>query len=157
MGAIEELKARAGLLDSSKATTVNPKDLFGNKKVSFTKIPSTALAHCATAMMDGGDKYGPYNWRDKPVIASIYVDACIRHNLTWFEGQIFTTDSNCHHLGHAMACDAILIDAETNNVLVDDRPVFNNPNLLADLLDRLALNIEERRKKYREAGVLPPL
>lgn len=106
----------------SKATTVNPKDLVGNTKVSLTKLPAVAVAHGAMAMMDGAAKYGAFNWRDKEVIASIYVDAAMRHLQCWFEGQETASDSMVHHLGHAMACCAILLDAQAKNKLVDDRP-----------------------------------
>lgn len=132
----------------SKALTANPKDAFGNKKVSFTKVSSIALAHCAAAMMDGADKYGPHNWRDKPVIASIYVDAAIRHLLDWFEGQDKAKDSGVKHLGHAMACPAILIDAEAVGALIDDRPIFNDPDKLDRILDELAEDISARRIRY---------
>lgn len=129
----------------SKATTPNPKDLFGSAKVSLTKFPATALAHGAHAFMDGVEKYGAYNWRDKPVIASIYVDAAVRHILDWFEGQQTAVDSGVHHLGHVLACAAILIDAEENGVLIDDRPVFNNPDVLDKLLERLSAIIVKQR------------
>lgn len=107
----------------SKALSPNPKDLLGMKKVSITKVPATALAHCAHAMMNGADKYGAYNWRDKAVYASIYVDACFRHLTAWFEGEEIATDSKVHHLGHAMACLAIILDAKETGNLIDDRPV----------------------------------
>lgn len=132
---------------TSKATTPNPKDLFGNKKISFTKVPATALAHCAYAMMDGADKYDAYNWRSKPVIASIYVDAMIRHALDWFEGQQCARDSGGHHMGHAMACAAILLDAEECGVLIDDRPVCADREILDRLLERLAVLTEQRRDR----------
>lgn len=106
----------------SKATSTNPKDLFGALKVSVTKIPPTALLHCATAMMEGARKYGAYNWRDKEVLASIYVDAALRHLLQWWEGKETDPESGHHHLGHAMACMAILVDAQETGNLVDDRP-----------------------------------
>jgi hypothetical protein len=107
----------------SKANTTNPKDLVGNAKVSYSKVPAIAVAHCAMAMMDGAAKYGPFNWRDKEVIASIYIDAAKRHLDCWFEGQKAASDSKVHHLGHAMACCAILLDAEAKGKLVDDRPL----------------------------------
>lgn len=106
----------------SKATSTNPKDLFGSQKVSFSKIPATARVACALAMMEGARKYGAYNWRDKEVLASIYVDAGDRHRTSWFEGDELDLDSTFHHLGHSMACDAILIDALVHGKLVDDRP-----------------------------------
>lgn len=110
----------------SKAKGPNPKDILGMKKVSFTKIPSIGIAHMGMAMMDGARKYGPYNWRSKKVIASIYVDAAIRHWMAWFEGEEVSDDAKVHHLGHAMACGAILLDAQTTGNLIDDRPVVGD-------------------------------
>ena len=124
----------------SKATTSNPKDLFGLQKVSFTKVSAIAMAHFAMAMMDGARKYGPYNWRDKPVIASIYIDAAMRHLLAWFEGEETADDSRVHHLGHAGACCAILLDAQEHGVLIDDRP--NGKGLLSKLMKRLAVQLK---------------
>lgn len=105
-----------------KKDNMNPKDVVGMKKVSFTKFPQIALLHGVHAMMDGARKYGPYNWREKAISASIYIDACIRHLNAWYDGEENAEDSGVHHLGHAMACIAILLDAlETGNV-IDDRP-----------------------------------
>jgi hypothetical protein len=101
---------------------VNPKDAVGNKKVSITKFPATAVFHGARAMMNGAAKYGPYNWRDNNVIAGIYVDAAIRHIYAWFEGEEVAKDSGVHHLGHALATIAVLIDAQEGGNLKDDRP-----------------------------------
>lgn len=75
-------------------------------------------------MMNGAAKYGPYNWRGNPVVASIYVDALMRHVMAWFdEKEEFAEDSGVHHLGHALACCAILLDARETGNLADDRPV----------------------------------
>jgi hypothetical protein len=101
---------------------VNPKDLLGISKVSMTKVSPIALAHEALAMMDGAEKYGPYNWRDNKVIASIYVDALMRHVWAWFDGEETAQDSGVHHLGHARACLNILLDAQATDCLHDDRP-----------------------------------
>lgn len=136
----------------SKATTVNPKDLFGSVKVSFTKVSAIALAHCAFAMMDGARKYGPYNWRAKPVIVSIYIDAAMRHILAFFEGERLASDSKAHHLGHAMACCAILLDAEAHGCLIDDRP--NGKAVFSRVLEELSALIkaaQDERKAAEEA------
>ena len=100
----------------------NPKDLVGAKKVSITKLPPIAILHGAAAMVNGADKYGPYNWREKNVIAHIYVDACMRHLMSWWEGEETADDSGVTHLGHAIACCGILLDAQANGNLIDDRP-----------------------------------
>lgn len=133
----------------SKALTVNPKDLFGAKKVSLSKLPAVAVAHAAHAMMDGAQKYGAYNWRDKAVVGSIYVDAAKRHIDNWFEGQRVAGDSEVHHLGHAIACCAILLDAEATGNLIDDRPEGN------EVIDRVFADIAaiiERRAKAKLAA-----
>jgi hypothetical protein len=108
---------------ATSSQVANPKDLVGAKRVSLTKIPPVALAHAGFALMNGAGKYGPYNWRGKPVRATIYVDACERHLNAWLDGEEDAADSGAHHLGHAIACLAILLDAQETGSLVDDRPV----------------------------------
>lgn len=128
---------------ASKAETSNPKDLFGSLKVSISKLPVVAVIHGAHAFMDGARKYGPYNWRAKKVIASIYIDAAMRHLMDWFEGEETAKDSGVHHLGHAIACCAILLDAQETGNLVDDRP--NGQGVATRVLERLEQVIKERK------------
>ena len=130
----------------SLATTPNPKDLFGEKKVSISKLPFVSILHASHAMMNGARKYGAYNWRDKPVKAHIYYDAAVRHLGAWFEGEETADDSGVHHLGHAMACCAILLDAQENGNLIDDRPA-GRKNRIRDLLIRLAKAVKEHDPK----------
>jgi hypothetical protein len=120
----------------------NPKDLLGATKISLTKLPPVAVLHAAHALMNGAARYGPYNWRDKAVRSSIYVDACERHLNAWFDGEENATDSGVHHLGHAIACLAILLDAQEAGKLVDDRPVRNSGGFCR-LLHRLNRKIAE--------------
>lgn len=105
-------------------TGVNPKDALGAKKVSLTKLPAVAVAYGNLAMEDGALKYGPYNWRSKKIIASVYVDACKRHLDLWFEGQENASDSKVPNLAHALACISLLIDSQVTGNLQDDRPVI---------------------------------
>lgn len=130
----------------SKATTSNPKDLLGIKKVSISKLPAVALLHAAHALMDGARKYGPYNWRDKAVIASVYIDAAFRHINAWFDGEEMAADSGVHHLGHAIACLAIILDAAETGNLIDDRPIVSNHSVFANVLERLNAKIAARTK-----------
>lgn len=139
----------------SKATTTNPKDLLGNKKVSITKLPMVAVIHGAHAMMNGADKYGPYNWRAKDVIASIYVDAALRHLIAWLEREEIAEDSGVHHLGHAIACCAILLDAQENGNLIDDRPNSKTPEVIKSVLTRLENAIQTRRLYANEKAPKP--
>lgn len=101
----------------------NPKSVQGAKKYSLRYIPLPALVAVGRAMEDGANKYGPANWRESGVAASVYIDAALRHIFQYFDGrQNDAEDSRVHNLGHAMACLAIIIDAEHNGSLIDDRP-----------------------------------
>jgi len=97
--------------------------------------------------MNGADKYGPYNWRGNAVIASIYVDAAMRHLMQWFEGEEEAGDSLVHHLGHAIACCAILLDAQTTGNLIDDRPIKEYVGAATDTLQ----DLEEKIKQLKES------
>lgn len=109
----------------------NPKTLIGLTKPSLSAIPPIAMFHMGGAMADGRRKYGAMNWREKRVTASIYYDAAMRHLLSWFDGEEMAADSGVHHLGHAMACFAIILDAQATGNLNDDRPTPGNlPNFL---------------------------
>lgn len=116
-------KGERNLSSPESELGTNPKDLLGVKKVSISKLPAVGIIHGAHAMMDGAKKYGPYNWRDNAVVASIYVDAIQRHLLAWFDEHEETAqDSGVTHLGHVIACAALLLDAQATGNLIDDRP-----------------------------------
>lgn len=102
---------------------VNPKDLAGMKKVDLSLVPPIATAHEALAFTDGALKYLPFNWRENPVRARVYIAACMRHLMLWAEGQEETDDTGVHNLGAARACLGILLDAKVNGNLIDDRGV----------------------------------
>jgi hypothetical protein len=122
---------------------VNPKDLIGSKKISTFVVPDTAIFHLATAHMDGARKYGRYNWREKAVQASIYLDAIKRHLAAYSAGEEKAEDSGVLHLAHVMGCCSILIDAAIHDKLIDDR--HKSPQML-ELLKELNAFAAERRK-----------
>lgn len=107
----------------STAPDDNPKTRFGLRKPAMSSVPPAALIHLMRAMADGRRKYGLMNWREKNVSSTIYYDAAMRHLMAWFDGEQTASDSGVHHLGHAMACLAIILDAEAQETLNDDRPV----------------------------------
>lgn len=107
----------------NKVLGTNPKDLLGIKKVQLNLVPASSTIYQALAMEDGAKKYGPYNWRDNKVIASIYIAAAMRHLQQWYdEREELASDSQKPHLGHALACIGIIVDAFETGNLVDDRP-----------------------------------
>ena len=107
----------------------NPKTVLGLAKPSMSAIPPISLLHLGKAMTDGKNKYGLMNWREKKVTSSVYYDAAMRHLMAWWDGEENAPDSGVHHLGHAMACLAIVLDAQSLGKLNDDRPT---PGMFAE-------------------------
>lgn len=113
----------------------NPKTQYGIKKAPVLSVtPASAILILGQVMALGAKKYGAFNYRDKNVAASVYVDAMLRHLLAWNAGQDSDPESGVSHLGHVMACAAILIDAQAIDKLVDDRPPSD---IAAELMDSL--------------------
>ena len=100
----------------------NPKTRFGVAKPPLALIPAPAMLQMAEAFRDGAAKYGAANWRKDPVSASTYVNAALRHIVAWYDGEEVAPDSKVHHLGHAAACLAIILDAQLCGTLLNDRP-----------------------------------
>lgn len=109
-------------MSDNKYPDNNPKTAVGAKKVPLHLVPPSAVHFLAQAMADGAAKYGAYNWRDKAVSVSVYKAAAQRHWDAFWDGEDNAQDSGVHHLAHAMACSALLLDAMTIGKLVDDRP-----------------------------------
>lgn len=100
----------------------NPKTRFGVAKPPLALIPAPAMLQMAEAFRDGAAKYGAANWRKDPVSASTYINAALRHIVAWYDGEEVAQDSRVHHLGHAAACLAIILDAQLCGTLLNDRP-----------------------------------
>lgn len=134
------------VLDLNSKPT-NPKDQFGTNKIPYHLWPNTATILGAMAMLEGAVKYGRSNYRAMGVRASIYYDACRRHLDAWFEGEDLTPDHHLHHLGNALACLAIIVDAESKGVLVDDRMY---PGGYIKLIKKLAPDVARIRDMYKD-------
>lgn len=124
---VENLEEEVSYLDG------NPKTAAGMKKPDISVVPPAGILHLATAMMNGANKYGPFNWRDKPISTRPYIAAAMRHLMAYLDGEEYSADTveaglPVHHLGHVMACCAILLDArEIEGGLNDNRPTVPGP------------------------------
>lgn len=112
----------------------NPKDRIGLTKPPLRLIPAPALIKLAMVMGLGASKYGPYNWREKKVRYTVYIEAAQRHILSALDGEEIDPESGQPHTAHAMACMAIILDAQATGNLVDDRPT---PGVAAKLIAEL--------------------
>lgn len=100
----------------------NPKDAIAGTKIPLWLCSAVAKAHWAVAQFAGLIKYGAWNWRKAGVRASVYASAGARHFDRWLNGEEYDPVDGTHHLGNAMACAAILLDARAAGKLNDDRP-----------------------------------
>lgn len=103
--------------------TENPKHYAGIKKVPFGDVPAIVEAELSLAMHEGARKYGAFNYRRDPIRAGDYY-AAVRRHLTqfWELGEDVDAESGLSHLTKAMACLAVLRDAQINGLMIDDRP-----------------------------------
>ena len=128
----------------------NPKDAMGDKKVPLWLLSPIAKAHWAVAQFVGMVKYGAWNWRSAGIRSSIYLSAMQRHLDAYMSGEEVDPTDETSHLGHIMACAAILLDAKAAGKLTDDRP----PSV--DLRHAYA-DVEQQMVKARENyGLMNP-
>jgi hypothetical protein len=130
----------------------NPKDAVGSKKAPLSTISRRVLHELGLAMLEGECKYWRHNYRASKVRAMVYLDAHDRHISAWIEGQDIDPASGLSHLVKAMACLAIVRDAQLYDSLIDDRPPAQaNQNWMAELDAEAARIIGELEKYERGA------
>lgn len=125
----------------------NPKDAIGSMKIPVHLWPTTATIMGAMGFLDGALKYGRTNYRAEGVRASIYYDAVMRHVMAWFEGEDIDPDSGLPHMAHALACLAILVDADAAGKLNDDR-MF--PGGFREFITKLTSHVSRLKELHKE-------
>jgi hypothetical protein len=125
----------------------NPKDAIGSNKLPLHLWPTTATAMGCLGLLDGELKYGRSNFRKIGIRASIYYDAARRHLDAWFEGEDYAPDNGIPHLAHALACLAIIVDAEAAGKLNDDRMLPGGYRPLVEKLTPLVKQLKELHKE----------
>jgi len=103
----------------------NPKTAFGIQKARVDLVPPALELGAAEAFANGAEKYGPFNWRDNMISASVYYAAATRHLKAWYdrkdEGDL-APDSKVHHIKHAAACLGMILDMMDSPMFNDNRP-----------------------------------
>jgi hypothetical protein len=130
----------------------NPKDFIGASKAPLSTVSRRVMHELGLAMLEGECKYWRHNYRAAPVRATVYLDALDRHLSAWIEGQDTDPDSGLSHLVKAMACLAIMRDAQLYGSLIDDRPPAQaDPNWMSALNAKAKEIIEANAKHTRGA------
>lgn len=99
----------------------NPKTGAGRLKPEPHLVSPISMLWIMAALENGASKNGPMNWRDQPIPTNTYVSAIIRHAMEYQSGVDRASDSKLPHLAHIAAGCIILMDAEANGTLIDDR------------------------------------
>ena len=131
-------------METKLSNPLNPKDAIATNKIPMHLWPTTATAMGSLALLYGARLYGKANWREAGVRASVYVSACQRHLAAWFENEDTDKDSGLPHLGHALACLAILVDAQAAGKLTDDRQYPGGYRKLMDELTPLVAMVNDK-------------
>jgi hypothetical protein len=100
----------------------NPKTALGEAKAKLSDTPTIGIQLLGRVHTMGANKYGRFNWREHTVSSSVYYDAALRHLMAWFNGEDIDPESGLPHLAHVMACMSILLDADEQGKLNDNRP-----------------------------------
>lgn len=120
----------------------NPKTQFGIAKPDDFYSPMIPRYEYSLAHLQGALKYGHFNWREDPVTMSTYINAAQRHLDLFKAGQDYASDTGIHHLGHAMTCFSIIIDAMAYGTMTDDR--WNKNLKGVKIIEHIPGEVEER-------------
>lgn len=135
-------------MDLTTEKSSNPKDIIGSDKLPLHLWPAAATAMGSIALLEGALKYGRANWREAGVRSTIYVDACTRHLAAWLEGEEVSPDSGTPHLANALACLAIIVDAQAAGKLIDDRNY--NGKGYRPYIDQLTTHVPRLKQVYAD-------
>lgn len=121
----------------STTDATNPKDLLGLKKPLLHLVPPALSLWVSKVFGFSAAKYGPYNWREKSVRFTVYIDAMERHLMALKDGELFDGESGLPHEAHIAAGCAIMLDARATGNMINDRKWHEGPapKLIKQLTD----------------------
>ena len=149
--------ANPSTTNASLLKPTNPKDRAATDRIDISLFPQTALVYGALGMTEGDCKYGGYNYRVGGVLASVYVAALLRHVTKWYNGEEADHLTGVPHLASAIACLAILVDAQVAGRLKDDRPPAIPTNTLFERMSEIVAHLHklfpDGPDRYTQKGV----
>jgi hypothetical protein len=134
--------------DNKTDKDTNPKDALAANKAPMGLCPDTIKAYASLAWLEGGLKYGRYNWRVAGVSATIYHDALERHIMRWWNGEWADPKTQVPHLASVIACAGIILDAHLLGKLTDDRPPANLE--LVEFIRNLEPTVIKLKEMFKE-------
>jgi len=146
--------------EARRSKETNPKDLRGMKRVPLHLVPMPVIAELALAFLEGAIKYGAHNYRVTGVRATVYIAAALRHIIQWLEGEDNDPEVlggvKISHLTKAIACLAVIRDADRLGKLYDDRPPKHEDGWLRELHDdveKMLAAASEVKEPFTQKGL----
>ncbi len=93
---------------------------YDSGKPDLSLLPTSSLEAMARALMYGEQKYNRNNFK-AGFNSNRLIAACLRHVNAWNDGEDLDPESGVDHLGHALACLAMLTECRKLGTLVDGR------------------------------------
>ena len=96
----------------------------GKPELGYVLEFPTAIKAFARVKELGAVKYDRGNWRKGGKPDNEYLDACLRHLVSFVEGEYYADDSGCAHLAHAMWNIMALMELNYPGQIID-KEVFD--------------------------------
>lgn len=122
---------------------MNPKQVYGDKKVPLQLMIPAAEIYTCLALREGAIKYGAWNFRENDIELMTYIGAMRRHLNAIVDGEWIDPSYECEvqgktivipekpHLAGVLASGAILADSYERSTVIDNRPKTGSaPRLL---------------------------
>lgn len=122
----------------------NPKDAIASNRLPMSLVPGTLAAYASLAFLEGALKYGAFNWRDKGIRVSVYLDAMHRHLEKYKSGEDCDKFTGIPHLASIVACCGIILDADLCGKAKDDRNIAPT----STLIDGLSGHVEKLKEIF---------
>lgn len=86
------------------------KDDQGKNRLGL--LPPLALEAVGRVLTFGARKYAPENWRKVPDAKARYLDATLRHVVSYMKGERMDPETGESHLAHAACCLLFLLELD---------------------------------------------
>lgn len=100
----EELAVKGVINKANKKLESNNGTKLDQGKLSYTLLPFKAITEVVKVLEFGKQKYAKDNWQKVPNGKERYIDAALRHIISYIGGETTDPESGLHHLAHATCC-----------------------------------------------------
>lgn len=101
-------------------------------KPRYDLMPVDAERMVIDVLTYGAMKYAPENWRHVEDAHARYYAAARRHMEAWRSGELSDSETDCHHLAHAICCLLFQLQLDIESVREVGRFTPFQPKILEE-------------------------